>query len=48
MVLPGPLRTRAGSSSTGRSPAPECKNSEPECKNTAAKIASGYPPQHSC
>lgn len=47
MVLPGPPRTGAGSSSTGKSPEPECKDSEPECKNTAAKKASGYPPQHS-
>lgn len=46
-VLPGPLRTGAGSSSPGRSPTPECKESGPECKNTTAKRVSGYPPQHS-
>lgn len=47
LALPGLPRTPAGSSNTGRSPAQECKDSEPECKNTAAKRASGYPPQHS-
>lgn len=45
--LPCPLRLEAESSSTGRSPTQECRDSGPECRNTAEEKASGYLPQHS-